>query len=119
MIRIICIFILLATTNYVFAQQQNSKTKDQPSGNLTANNTFTYGIIRGENNTWGYDIYSEGQLVIHQPSIPAATGNKGFKNKPDAEKVARLVITKLEKGQMPPTVTKQEMQKLNLIEEIK
>ena len=54
-------------------------------------------------------------MLIHQPVIPGLPGNKGFKTKPDAEKVAKLVIEKIRKGQMPPTVTTEEMKKLKVI----
>ena len=41
-------------------------------------------------------------------------GNEGFKTKADASKVAQLVIGKIKKGEMPPTVTIEEMQKLKV-----
>lgn len=42
-------------------------------------------------------------------------GNVNFKTKADAEKVAKLVIDKIKKGEMPPTVTIEELQKLKVI----
>jgi len=53
-------------------------------------------------------------MLIHQASIPGIPGNDGFKAKSDAKKVALLVIEKLKKGEMPPTVTLDEMKKLNV-----
>lgn len=53
--------------------------------------------------------------MVHQASIPGMSGNKGFATKKDATKVAELVIEKMQKGIMPPTVTKEELQKLKLI----
>ena len=67
------------------------------------------------NKTWGYDIYMEKRLFIHQPGIPALPGNEGFKTKADAEKVARLVIGKIKKGEMPPSVTLEEMKKIKVL----
>ena len=40
----------------------------------------------------------------------------GFKTKDAAEKVAQLVITKIRKGEMPPTVTTEELKALNVIQ---
>ena len=54
-------------------------------------------------------------MTIHQPSIPGMPGNDGFKTKADAEKVAQLVIKKIKKGEMPPTVTVEEMKKMKVI----
>ena len=80
-----------------------------------ANTKLTYTIINAPNHTYGYDVFSDGKLVIHQKSIPAMPGNEGFKTKADAEKVEKLVIDKIKKGEMPPTVTIEELQKLKVI----
>jgi hypothetical protein len=79
------------------------------------NKNLSYKIIPSVNKTWGYDIYSDDKLFIHQLSIPAISGNAGFKTKADAEKVAKLVIDKIKKGEVPPTVSVDEMKKLKVI----
>jgi hypothetical protein len=76
---------------------------------------YTYKIIPSICSTWGYDIYKGEKKLIHQANIPGIPGNEGFKKKSDAEKVARLVIKKLEKGEMPPSVTIDEMKKLKVL----
>lgn len=76
---------------------------------------FAYKVIDAPANTFGYDVYGDGKLIIHQTSIPAMSGNKGFATKADAVKVAELVIEKIRKGIMPPTVSKDELQKLKVI----
>jgi len=53
--------------------------------------------------------------MIHQTSAPALSGNEGFKTKKDAAKVALLVIEKVKKGEMPPTISIDEMKKLKVI----
>ena len=53
--------------------------------------------------------------MIHQTSAPALPGNEGFKTKKDASKIALLVIDKIRKGEMPPTISIDEMKKLNVI----
>ena len=53
--------------------------------------------------------------MIHQTSAPALPSNEGFKTKDDATKVALLVIEKIKKGEMPPTISIDEMKKLNVI----
>lgn len=76
---------------------------------------YTYTIIPSNNNTWCYDIFKDKKMLIHQPSKPGLPGNDGFKNKSDAEKVARLVIEKLKKGEMPPSVTIEELKNLKVL----
>ncbi len=72
-------------------------------------------IIPGSQDTFGFDIYANKKILIHQPNIPAVLGNEGFKTKMAAEKVAQLMIQKLKKGEMPPTVSIEEMKKLKAI----
>lgn len=50
--------------------------------------------------------------MIHQPAIPGIPGNEGFKTKEAAQKVADLVVNKIKKGEMPPSVTIEELKKL-------
>ncbi|HMK25399.1 MAG TPA: DUF4907 domain-containing protein [Chitinophagaceae bacterium] len=76
---------------------------------------YTYKIIESLNNTYGYDIYVDNKLLIHQPAIPALASNEGFKTKNDAIKVAQLVITKIKKGDMPPTIAVEEIKKMKII----
>lgn len=64
---------------------------------------------------WGYDIFEGSKMVVHQPTIPAVQGMKGFKSEEDALKIADLVIRKLEQGMMPPTVSVEEMQELGVL----
>lgn len=75
---------------------------------------ITYKLIPAADSTFGYDIYTEGRKFIHQTSIPGVAGNKGFRRKPDAEKVAALVVEKLNRKIMPPSVTKHEMDSLKV-----
>ena len=86
-----------------------------PAANAFTHTKLTYKIIDAPSKTYGYDIYADGKLMIHQPSIPAMPGNDGFKTKADATKVAQLVIDKIKKGEMPPTVSIEELKKLNVI----
>lgn len=72
-------------------------------------------IIKAPENTWGYDIYISKKLVIHQINIPGQTGDQGFRTKKQAEAVARLVVAKVGKGEMPPSVTQAELAKLRAI----
>ena len=72
-------------------------------------------VIDAPNGTFGYDILSDGKLLIHQTSIPGLPGNEGCRTKADAEKLAALVMDKIRKGEMPPTVTTAELVSLELI----
>jgi hypothetical protein len=86
-----------------------------PAASQFANTQFSYKIIPAVNNTFCYDVLVDGKILIHQPSIPGLPGNEGFKTKQDAEKVAKLIISKIKKGEMPPSVTLDELKKLKVL----
>lgn len=65
--------------------------------------------------TWGYDILIEGKTYVHQASIPAVSGNQGFKTEADARKTAQLVIKKIRQNQMPPSVSLEELRQLGVL----
>ena len=93
--------------------QKNVQNKQQtpafPSSESFKNAKLTYKIITAPNNTWCYDIFMDGKICIHQNSIPGVPGINGFATKDKAEKVAQLVVTKIQNGEMPPTVSQEEM----------
>jgi len=86
-----------------------------PAADTHANTNLTYKVIAATQDTWVYDVFANGRLMIHQTSIPALPGNEGFKTKEDASKVASLVIAKIKKGEMPPTISIEEMKNLSVI----
>ncbi len=99
----------------VHPPEKTMQKTDFPSGDAFKNVKITYKLIPGINNTWGYNILVNSRMTIHQPSIPGLPGNDGFKTKEGAEKVARLVIKKMKKGEMPPSIDVEEMKKLKAI----
>ena len=110
------LLLLITTIAAAHAQAQQSPAPAAfPSGEPLKTAGFTYNIIPAPNNTWCYDILKDGNLFIHQPSIPGMPGHNGFKTKEQAAKVAQLVITKMKQGEMPPTVSEEELKKLNVI----
>ena len=79
---------------FSFAEIQAQQQKSVSSFNKTqtASSKFSYKIISTPNNTFGYDIYANGKMMIHQPTPPGMSGNNGFKKKSDAE--SRMVAIK-------------------------
>lgn len=120
--RILCslVCLLCLQGSLLWAQQAPAgpaQTQPKfPDGKQFAGSELTYKIIDAAGNTYGYDIYSNNKLTIHQPSVPGLPGNSGFKTKQGAESVAKLVVKKIKNGEMPPTVTIEEMKKLKAID---
>ena len=86
-----------------------------PAAEAHANAVLTYALIDAPNGTFGYDVFSDGQLLLHQTNLPGQPGVEGCKTKADAEKVAAFVIEKIKNGQMPPTVETEELRTLDII----
>lgn len=105
---VVLAFLALLASFFIHAQNTKPVVAKSPS-------EITYQVIPSSNQTWGYNVYTNKKLIIHQPVIPGISGNEGFKTKEGASKVAELVIKKMKRGEMPPTITKEELQKLNAI----
>ncbi|MES2372169.1 MAG: DUF4907 domain-containing protein [Bacteroidota bacterium] len=50
---------------------------------------------------WGYDVYANDSVYIHQEYIPAIEGRKGFHSEEEANTIGRLVISKMKYGKFP------------------
>jgi hypothetical protein len=101
--------ILIVTCFITFISQGCNQTAKQQDSSV-----YNARVFKTEKADFGYDIYKDSTLVIHQPIIPSVSGNAGFVNEEEAKKVAALMIDKLNKGVMPPSVTVEEMEKLNI-----
>jgi hypothetical protein len=116
--RLLLIFFTFTISLALNAQSTTAQSPGagrSPNGGAYKNAGYSYTIIPAANKTWGYDICMEKRLFIHQPCAPGLPGNEGFRTKADAAKVARLVIGKIKKGEMPPSVTPEEMKKLKVL----
>jgi Domain of unknown function (DUF4907) len=65
-------------------------------------------------NGYGYDIMVNGKKMIHQPTIPAISGNHGFHSESDASNAGALVKRKLLNNEMPPTISIDELNSLGI-----
>jgi len=104
--------LLLACIICILASKQSEASYVWQS---TPISDTSYRIIHSEVNTYGYEILINGKVLIRQKNIPGLPGNKGFHKKSDAVKTATLVIQKLRQGIMPPTITANDLSKLEII----
>ncbi|WP_158638318.1 DUF4907 domain-containing protein [Panacibacter ginsenosidivorans] len=106
--------VLLFIISLLYVENIQAQNLQQSSG-INTTTKFNYKIIDAPDKTFGYDVYADDKLLIHQTNKPAMPGSKAFATKKDAVKIAELVIEKLRKGIMPPTVSKEELQMLKVI----
>jgi hypothetical protein len=50
---------------------------------------------------WGYDLYVNDTVYIHQEYMPAASGRKGFETEADARKIGTLALNKMAYSRFP------------------
>ena len=108
------VIAVLALQLSAMGQPRHKTSKKGRQPKLISASQLSFAIIPSEGNTFGYDILDHNRKMIHQPSVPGIPGNKGFAKKADAEKVARLVMNKINHNQMPPTVSKHELDSLRI-----
>ena len=67
-------------------------------------------------NGWGYDVYRNNKLYIHQTIIPAIEGQKAFKSQEQATIIGNLVASKIQKreGGGLPQITVAEIDSLKI-----
>jgi hypothetical protein len=122
--RTISIFLTVLFMLFIFAglpatslsvEKVSGKQEVKQQNNPYAKAEITIKIIPSVNKTFGYDIFINGQPALHQPHIPALPGNKGFTTKERAQKVAEFVVNKIRKNEIPPTVTIDDLKKMDVL----
>lgn len=64
-------------------------------------------------NGWGYDIFIDSKLYIHQPNIPSVSGTNGFANEESAKRCGEFIAFKIRNHILPPSVSPVELDSLN------
>lgn len=99
-------FILLAFSILLFIYKRIEK----------ANSFYTAKTIAVNGGGWGYEIYLDKKIFIHQENIPGIAGTKSFTTKDDAEKVAEFIIHKMQATKKDlPEVTLKELDSLGIV----
>lgn len=88
--KYLIVFFTISMFTMLFFYFQ-SETKETP---------YSLKVVNKEN-YWIYEVYKEDNLFIRQEYIPAANGKQNFKTKEDAEKIGKMVMTKLSKNMLP------------------
>lgn len=109
-VAVLLCFILLQTSITGCKNKKESNKKDTVAvQNPYAESEITIKTFQNKDTTWGYDIYIDGSLYVHQPHKPALPGINGFNNEKSAQKTAELVVSKIRKNTLPPTLSVREV----------
>jgi hypothetical protein len=102
-----------------YSDDKNPSDSNPTVGNVTQQHADSSDVsvkTFQQNTGWGYDIFANGKLYIHQPNIPAVSGNDGFKSEADAKRAGEFVAYKIRNNIMPPSVTPEELDSLGVIQ---
>lgn len=96
--------------------QENSPSLSSFSSENISVKTFEVkDSTSGKSLGWGYDIYLDDRLTIHQPIIPAVEGNLHFNTEENARKTGTFAAEKIKHSGSMPTLSIQELDSLGVI----
>ena len=109
------LFIVACLPGTSLSADEATSQEIKQQKNPYANAEITIKIIPSANNTFGYDILLYGKPLVHQPNIPGLPGNEGFTTKEKAQTVAEFVVKKIRNNEMPPTVTMEDLNTMDVL----
>ncbi|HRU61044.1 MAG TPA: DUF4907 domain-containing protein [Bacteroidia bacterium] len=66
------------------------------------------------NSGYGFDILNGEKIYVHQPTIPAVQGVRGFSSEANAKACGELMVYKIRNGILPPSVSVAELDSLGV-----
>lgn len=106
---VICL-IAFAGAAYFYFSTRSKNGIDSTSEGFRNLRTETVALPNG----WGYRVMQDTSALIEQFNIPGVEGNSPFRNQQEAQAVADLVMSKLERKVFPPTVEIRELDSLKI-----
>ena len=99
---------------WLSASARAQTTQDKSNERKRKLKNYTVDTYKVDKMGWGYDIYENDTLVIHQTRIPAIAEKACFKTQADAKKTGNLVAHKLDRMVFPPAISVSELDSLNV-----
>jgi hypothetical protein len=109
------LFVLIALSGTSMSAEESARQEVTQPKNLYADAEITTRVIPSANHTFGYDILLYGRPLVHQLHIPGLPGNEGFSTRERAQTVAKFVVEKIRKNEMPPTVTIEDLNRMGVL----
>jgi hypothetical protein len=106
---------ILGSNSAIFAQVA-SKPSSTTQTKSASKPDIRYEVFYDKESGYGYDVFVDGKKLIHQPNIPGIAGTAGFKKEEHSRRVAELVVKKLERNEVPPAITRDELRQLKVID---
>lgn len=120
--------LFFACNNHKEEANQNQQELSSVSESATTPSTPTFSsdnlevktyevkdTTSGKSLGWGYDLYVDGHLTIHQPILPGVAGNISFSSQEEAKRTGTFALDKMKKSGGLPTISVQELDSLGVI----
>jgi hypothetical protein len=101
------------TLNQDSLKREMAKQKKATAAQF-AKTKLTTMVTNAADSSFGYYILADGNILIDQKNIPGVPGNKGFVSTAEAKRTADFAIKKLKQGEMPPTISVEDLKKLKI-----
>ena len=111
--NLLIVFVLVLITVGCGTKAEHNSDADVQAQKPVQDSVYEISIISAGQG-WGYQVKRNGSVIINQLTIPAISGRHAFVSEAEARKTASLVIHKLNKGLMPPSVTTAELDSLGI-----
>lgn len=108
-----CILVVSMLAAYHAKAQATQPVKPATVQGKKAAAEYTYKVFQAPNKMYGYDIFYDGKIRLHQGASAVQENNSiaVLAKKEQADKAALLVIEKLKKNQ-PAVLTQEELKKV-------
>jgi hypothetical protein len=118
---VLFVFVLIFLTNYSCGNKTTkSITKDPILYNSEKEmqeqiaEDIKAKTFRNSDSTWGFTIYVNGRIYIHQQAMTGSKSISGFLIESDADKTSELVVKKIKNHISPETVSEKELDSLGI-----
>lgn len=91
-----------------------SSVREEPQTLQVESRTYETQDSIGRPSGWGYDLYVNGKRTIHQPIIPAVSGNIPFHTEADARKTGEFAAEKMQESGTFPSVSAHDLDSLGI-----
>jgi hypothetical protein len=95
-------------------QQEQPEITKPGTGQKMEVQTFEVTGETGKKAGWGYDLYVDGNRVIHQETMQAVQGIHYFKSEEEARKVGTYAMNKMKNSGDFPTISIEELDSLGV-----
>ena len=95
-------------------RQEKKKVSEKNKQQELVVENLSLKITDSEYTGFGFEILQGTSPLIIQPHIPAIQGIKGFKTKEQASVIGYYMIYKINHGIMPPSITVQDLDSLEI-----